>query len=197
MTSLSIIVPTAGRVTIERTILSYLPQMRVEDELLVMGDTTDGPLDRTATICAQYKPLVQYIPCKSTEHTWGHAEINAGLTLAHGDYVLGNDDDDVATGGALDIIRETVAGLDRDRPLLFRFRSYVGQVFWDIEGNFRENHIGGHCGVFPNLPGRVGRYTARYQGDFDYLKSTIDLWPNGIEDARWVDQIIAIARPAL
>ena len=34
-------------------------------------------------------------------------------------------------------------------------------------------------------------------GDFDYLKSTVELWPNGIEDVVWVDQIIAIARPAL
>lgn len=197
MTSLSIIVPTAGRVTIERTILSYLPQMAPCDELLVMGDTTDGPLPKTATICDQYGPLVRYVPCSSRAHSWGHNEINRGLELAHGDYVLGNDDDDIAAPGALGIIRDTVAGLDAPRPLLFRFRSYVGQVFWDREGNFQENHVGGHCGVFANLPGRVGRYTERYQGDFDYLKSTIDLWPNGIEDALWVDKIIAIARPAL
>ncbi len=196
MTTLSILIPTAGRPLIDRAILSYLPQMQAEDELLVLGDTAGGPLPATEDICRKYGHQVRYVPCGHQQHSYGHAEINTGLIQARGDYILGNDDDDIAAPHALDLIRETIAGLDRARPLLFRFKSYLGRTFWEIEGDFRECHIGGHCAVFPNLPGRIGRYTDRYNGDFDYLKSTIELWPNGIEDARWIDGIIAIARPA-
>ncbi len=197
MTTLSILIPTAGRPLIERAILSYLPQMQAEDELLVLGDTAGGPLHQTEAICARYAPLVRYVPCGQQQHSWGHAELNTGLIQARCDYLVTNDDDDVAAPDALATIRRTVAGLDRALPLLFRFRSYYGPIFWEQAGDLRENHVGGHCAVFPNLPGRVGRYTDRYQGDFDYIRSTLDLWPNGADDVRWVDAIIAIARPAL
>ncbi len=205
MTSLSIIVPTAGRASLERTILSYLPQMAACDELLVMGDTLDGPLPQTEAICAKYAPLVRYVPTKHKEHTFGHLELNDGLDLARGDYVLGNDDDDCATPDALPAIRAVIGQLPDAMPLLFRYRSYHGPIYWHavnkegepFEGCLEVGHIGGHCLVAPNLPGMVGRFTERYQGDWDWIMNTLTRWPDGIHSAAWVDHQIAIARPGL
>lgn len=201
MTTLSILVPTAGRLSVERTILSYLPQMADGDELLVMGDTIDGPLPETEAICAKYGPLVRYVPTKlptkDGEHSFGHNELNAGLDLTCGNYILGNDDDDIATPDALAAIRAVIAQLPEPSPLLFRYRACHGPVYWHEVGCLTEGHIGGHCAVFPNLPGLVGRFTERYQGDYDYILDTLNRWPDGINSAVWVDHMIAIARPTL
>ncbi len=193
-TSITIIIPTCGRRSIDRAVLSYLPQMHPGDELLVMGDTIEGDLIETEAILTKYWPLVRYIPVKHERHSFGHSEINDGLDLAKNSWIVGCDDDDVATPDALASIRAVVSQLDEPVPLLFRFRSYVGHIFWDTPGTVRECHIGGHCLVTPNLPGKVGRYTERYNGDYDYIVDTLSRWPP--DSALWVDKLIAIARPS-
>jgi hypothetical protein len=76
-----------------------------------------------------------------------------------------------------------------------RFVSWFGPTFWDTPGKAVESHIGGHCAVFPNDE-LLGRFTCRYQGDYDYIRSTLDNW-GGDDQAVWVDDVIAIARPQI
>lgn len=197
---LSIIVPTMGRPSIERCVLSYLPQMHPGDELIVVGDEIDGPLIATPALLEKYAPLVRYVPTNHGEHSFGHREIGTGLDLARGDYILGNDDDDVATPNALVGIRAVISQLERPTPLLFKYRSYHGPIYWSEGGCLVEGQIGGHCLVTPNLPGRVGRYTDRYAGDYDMIMDTLSRWgtpedPQGLNSALWADFMIAVARP--
>jgi len=57
-----------------------------------------------------------------------------------------------------------------------------------IQGN-----VGAPCIVTPHVPGLLGTWGDRYEGDFDFIKSTMDLW-GGEPD--WRDDVIAICRPS-
>ena len=111
------------------------------------------------------------------------------------------DDDDVYVPGAVAVMRKAATESD-GRPLLFRFESYhrgadgERMVFWAQRGLLARHYVGGHCLVTPNLPGFVGRFGVTYQGDFDYVESTINLH-GGPKVAIWRDEIIVIARPGL
>ena len=199
--TLSAIVPTAGRASLRRTLESAAPQMLPGDEVIVVGDTTDGPLPETEAICRDF-PFVRYVECPSGEHNWGHEQTDHGLTIARGDWLLCNDDDDIWTPGAFEAIRGAIAYAKVPRPLLFRFKSHYGDgfVFWHTPSPewIRPGHIGGHCLVQPNAPGKVGMRlkhgTYRYESDFDQIANTLALW-RPVEPL-WCDFIIAEARPA-
>lgn len=191
--TLSLVIPTAGRPSLAATLASIKPQLRSGDEVIVVGDTRAGDLPQTEAIVAQYGRRFRYVPFTDGAMTWGHSQCNHGLGLASGDYVLCQDDDDIYTADALDSVRATIRQYPR-RPLLFQFQSYHGeQVFWHTPGLVREGALGGHCLVSPNVPGKVGRYSARYQGDFDWVADTLTLW-QPVQPV-WVEQIITIARP--
>lgn len=192
---LTIITPTAGRASLRRTLESYAPQMVADDEYIIVGDDTDGPLVLTEQIVAEFDSRFWYSRARSAHHTWGHDEVNRGMALARtGDWLVFNDDDDVATPTALADIRSAIAELSEPRPLMFRFRTWYGLVVWD-EPRLAECHIGGHCLVVPNVPERLGVWSDRYNGDWDFIRSTIDLWPNKDADIVWRENLIAWARP--
>jgi glycosyltransferase involved in cell wall biosynthesis len=201
--TLTAIVPTPGQGRpLRRCLQSLVMQLRPGDECLVVGDCVDGPLPEVEALVASFGPLFHYLPFNGGEHSWGHFEINYGIEHAKGDYLVANDDDDIFAPGAFAIIRRVIRELPAPRPLLFRFQSYLGGLYWNegcrhSDGRLvaRQDFIGGHCAVFPNIPERLGRWTARYQGDFDFVRSTLDLWPNKDDDAIWREEIIAIARP--
>lgn len=199
---LSVIIPTPGKGRpLARCLASIAPQVRTGDEVLVVGDTHGAPdgLPEVERCVKQFaKETGQrfvYVAHDAGYHGWGHPQINAGIELAQGDYLLFQDDDDVHTPGAFDVIRATAAALVEPRPLLFRFTSYAGITYWHTRGMLAQDHVGGHCIVAPNLPERLGRWSDRYAGDWDFIRSTLDKWPNGDDDAVWCDQVIAVARP--
>jgi hypothetical protein len=80
------------------------------------------------------------------------------------------------------------------KPLLFRFKSYLGTVFWEEAGKFERDHIGGHCLVLPNEPGKKGGFGCEYNGDFDWLESAVESF-GGPKEAVWINEIVAVARP--
>jgi L-amino acid N-acyltransferase YncA len=128
------------------------------------------------------------------EHNWGNPQRNHALDHpARADLIVWNDDDDLTMPGAWDAIRRGA----RENPgkvLMFRFLTVGREVLWERPGDVRETRIGGHCIVTPNVPGRVGRWGRRYEGDFDYITSTLAL-TGGAANAAWIDQVIATARP--
>lgn len=199
--TLGIVIPTAGRATLRRTLESMDPQMLPGDTCLVVGDVLDGPLPVTAAIVHDF-PWCRYLEHAGTRHTYGHEQINVGLPLVGGEWVGCQDDDDVFTPDAFATIRATIASLDQLRPLLFRFRSYLGgRVYWDEEQRaawrrsrqLLEGHIGGHCLWTRNLPGLVGVRGLRYAGDYDWIVDTVRRWAP--VDPLWCEEVIAVARP--
>lgn len=204
--SLSAIVPTAARdlprlTVLRRSLESALHQTRAGDELICAADTFHGPLDEVRELClllsgeAPEGVSVRFVPFTGTAPDWGHAQLNHAMSVARGDYLTGCDDDDVWTAGAFDAMREQAEALPSPRPLLFKFLTHYGLTVWDTPGVVRMGGIGGHCLVAPNLPSRLGVWEPHYEGDFSYVKGTIDLWAAAGVEPVWVDRLICIARP--
>lgn len=191
--SLSFIVPTAGRKEIETCLASVVYQLSDDDEVIVVADTVDGPIPETEKIVSSFGPKVRLLYSPETQHTWGHREINYGIQHARGDWLGFNDDDDVWVPGIVEVIREQASVAD-DRPILFKFLSYHGLIFWTSRTLFMQDQVGGHCIVCRNIPGKVGKWADHYQGDWSFIESTVRLC-GGPANIIWNDKIIAIARP--
>lgn len=193
MTSISFIVPTHREDRpLKRCLDSIVPQLQPGDEVIVVGDITDGPLPGVEALCSAYRQ-VRYLEHAGTEHTYGHEQLNYAIPHARGDYIHINDDDDVWSPQAAFMIRKA-ASVWPGKPLLFRFRSYIGLTFWERPGYFERDHIGGHCLVAPNIKGKLGVWGPAYNGDFDWVESTLAFY-GGPTSAIWLDDLIAIARP--
>jgi glycosyltransferase involved in cell wall biosynthesis len=206
MPSLSAIIPTCAAdidrlAMLRRSMQSALHQLQEGDELLVAADTTDSPLDAVRELCGrlgQEAPegtCVRFVPHTPGHHDYGHSQLNHAISVARGEYITGCDDDDVWCEDAFEAIREEAGKLPNPAPLLFRFRSYHGPTFWLVPGLLGEGLIGGHCAVFPNIPGKLGQWGARYEGDWDYIESTLQLWEAAGVAPVWVNRLICIARP--
>lgn len=194
MNNLSFLIPTHREDRpLARALNSIVGQLSPYDEVLVIGDIADGPLPRVERLVARYGPRFKYLPFDAGRHTYGHDQLNWGLTQAQGDYIHVSDDDDVWTPTAAQAMRRAISEAP-GVPHLMRFRAHFGLIFWDELGVIRRDHIGGHCLLAPNLPGKVGRWGAEYSGDYEYVRSTIDLH-GGNESVVWDIDIVAVARP--
>lgn len=216
MTTLTAIIPTVAtdlaRLTLlRRSMLSALHQLGPGDELIVAADTTSNPLDDVRELVlrlAEDLPddvRLRYVPRAGAAHTFGHEQINAAMAVARGEYLVFSDDDDVWAAGAFQAIRDAAGELTSPKPLLFRFKSYHGPVYWLAPGLLGKSLIGGHCIVAPNLPNLLGHWGAPqgydgplpyYEGDWTFIETTLALWASVGVQPVWVDRLIAIARPS-
>ena len=73
---------------------------------------------------------------------------------------------------------------------MFKFWSRRHNTYLPQGRYIRESAIGGHAMVVPNVPERLGRWECRYAGDYDWIVSTVALWPSGVA---WYDDVIACA----
>lgn len=188
-TRLSIIVPTPDGDGLDRLISSIAPQFGPGDEVIVVGDTHDGPLPEVQAMAERYG--YHYRGHDAGHHCWGHCQINEGMRRAQGDYLVFIDDDDMFTPEALHIIRAAADELTEPQVLMFKFRcERLGRTLPETH-EVVESAIGGHCIVSPNIPEKLGQWTDRYGGDFDFIVSTLAHWPEG---PVWRDEVIAVAR---
>jgi glycosyltransferase involved in cell wall biosynthesis len=190
--TLSLYIPTAGRPTIRRAIESVADQVLPGDEVIVCGDTHDGPLPATEAICAEY-PFVRYIGHDAGRHDWGHSQCAAAIAAARGEFVNGADDDDRWTPGALDAMREAIVRHGRV-PLMFRFVANFGAVVWQRPYVIGKGLVGGHCLCAPNVPDRLGTWGPEYEGDYEFVAGTIARWGRAGVAPVWIDRIIARQR---
>lgn len=188
---LSILVPTHDGDGLHRLFESIAHQVRLDDDVLIVGDTMDAPLSWLASEIESMGAPYRFLPFDAGHHCWGHCQLNYGITQATGDYLVFNDDDDVFTPEALHIIRARIAELDRPRPLMFKF--HANRLGRTLPERYEvvESAIGGHCLITPNIPGKLGQWGERYGGDFDWIVSTLAYWPEG---PAWNDDVIADAR---
>lgn len=102
--SFSIIIPTCGRPTLERSLRSVVPQLVGGDEVIVV---TDGPIPVVEELCSLF-PGVHYFAGPET-HDSGATQRDLGISKADGTYLMFLDDDDIYTRGALAAARSGVA----------------------------------------------------------------------------------------
>jgi hypothetical protein len=188
--TLSIIIPTPDGEHLARTLASIAGQpLAAGDEVWVIGDTHGRELPDVQTLVEDCGPAYHYLPCDAGRHAMGHPQINYGMQQAAGEFLVFQDDDDVFVPGAFDAIRRR--SLER-RPHLFRFVASNGVVYWSRWGLVQCAQIGGHCIVAPNDPQRLGSWTDRYEGDFDFIAETLAHYP---EEPVWCPEIISVQRP--
>ena len=185
---LSIIVPTHDGAGLDTLFASLANQLMRGDEVIVVGDTCDGPLPAVEhqVRAAGY----EYYELDTGHHCYGHCQINWGIVYAYTDYLIFIDDDDCFPDGALDSIRRAIAEQAAPRPLMFTFYSRRHGRTLPPGHYVQESAIGGHAMVVPNMPEQLGVWSCRYAGDFDFIQSTLALWPDG---PAWYDDVIACA----
>jgi glycosyltransferase involved in cell wall biosynthesis len=170
----SFIVPTIGRASLARTLRSI--RARPGDEVIVAGH---GHVHWVAP------PGVHFINIQcQTGNDWGATERHLAMAAATGDYLSFMDDDDVYAAGARDLI-DSVRG-----PSIFRMQYADGLKLWLRPGAIVGN-ISTQMFVVPNDPARLGRFSTRREGDFDFWISC--KWKP--EAVWWRNEIIAFIRP--
>jgi CDP-glycerol glycerophosphotransferase len=173
---ISIIIPTIGRPSLERTLRSAKDQLDGNDELIVVGDGCQ-PLgfDIAKSFGARYNQV-------GPTHMWGHAQRNMGITMAQSLYLAFMDDDDEYFPGALESIRQAI----REHPgKIFLFRmDDAGRIIW-TDKSLRFSNVSTQMFVIPNDIKKIGywqknAYTLDGKGgDFRFIADTTALYAPG------------------
>ena len=190
--SLSIIIPTIGRLTLDRTLESVLAAgAGPQDEVIVVGD---GPQPTARAIAARFAGRLKIIYFETPVfHHVGHPQRNAGMAVASGSHVMSIDDDDAYRPGALQLVHR-VAAAEPGRILIFRMESQTVRLPWKVlwNGQFHSlGNVGTPMFVVPNVERQLGVWGRRHAGDWDFLDSTLERWPGGSRAIVWREEIIA------
>jgi glycosyltransferase involved in cell wall biosynthesis len=139
------------------------------DEVVVISD---GPNDETRKLVSSSGSKYVYLETATRMWDYGATPRNIGISRAHGEYIGFMDDDDKFLPGALDAIRR--GAIERPGiPLVFRMR-YKGDIIWKAP-EIKIGNVGSHMLAVPNIPGKLGRWAARYAGDYDFIVHAIAL----------------------
>jgi glycosyltransferase involved in cell wall biosynthesis len=187
MISLSVIIPTIGRDSLATLLAGLVLQLEEQDEVIVVSD---GPLVPMRRAAWPVDPRIKYVEGEKTCR-WGNAQRNAGIQAAKGTHLLFLDDDDEVLPEYLKTGRS--AALESpDRIILFKTRHHGGTI-WKLP-EVREANVSTQMFLIPNVPGRLGLWSDRYEGDLDFLKSTIALYPKPQDEVIWRQETLTIHR---
>lgn len=150
MVTFSILIPTVGRPTLIVTLGALIAQLEHGDELMVLRDQTGD---------------------------WGNTARNRAIPRCAGTHLLFIDDDDRHTAGALAVIRDRVAA-DPDRVHVFAMHRLSDRRTFTPTLPLELGHVGTPMLCIPNRPDRLGQWSTRYEGDFDFLTATLELHPD-------------------
>jgi len=195
----SIIIPTVDPDRpLRRTLMSVKKQpIGPNDEVIVVIDgfeTAPEKIEKIQKIVGEFGPQYRVIVHDAGHHCWGHCQLNKAIDeCKKGNWILANDDDDIFSQGTFKAVRNTIKTLDEPRPIMVRFRRSGGGRFcvqW-AEKVITYGLISGHCIIAPKDE-RIGKFTCRYPGDFDFVTSTVK---NHNKVIHWDETIVAIGRP--
>lgn len=195
--TVTVVVATVGRPTLARTLASLrLQSWNPGSGVLLLGD---GDPPGVAELWRQFRLPGRYVALPDRLGHWGHGARNHALDagLVTTDLAAACDDDDAFAPDAVWCIRHF--GREHPgRPLLFRMDWYDPATgrrapLWD-EPVLRQGNIGTPCLVAPADPARLGRYTPRYGGDFDFIRATCGHYPAG---PVWRPEVLCACRPHL
>ena len=143
MTTISFVIPSIGRKSLQRTVGSI--EKRDGDEIIV----------------------VQHTPPSGT---WGNAERKEGIAKAKGDYIAFIDDDDYYVKGHREIMAKAI-DKNPGKPHLFRMKYPNGDILWRTKEMISGN-IGSPMILVPNQPGMFYRFQfpgATNMGDYYFV----------------------------
>lgn len=198
--SLSILIPTAGNGDIPHVLHSISTQKTIpEDDVIIIADGAQ-PFIRASIEAIRdtgtFPCKIRYLETQRT-NDFGHSQLNEAFAEAHGDYIMVQDDDDIFLPRSFEVIREKLdeEAIPYMKPHIFRFYTNDHWLVWNPQDQHRieETLIGSHNLVVPNIASKIGRFTPRYRGDFDWTKSTLAFYPES--DWKWHTEIITRQRP--
>jgi hypothetical protein len=174
---LSVLVASSGRPTLARTLQSIGSQLSPGDELIV-DCNDDAP--------------------------YGNEARNRMMLRARGSHLMFLDDDDLYLPGAFDAVRAGVAQ-DPSRMHMFKMRypprHYIFPSLDDGDGSgpyeiwvkpeIAPGNVSTQIVVVPRVYEKLGTWSARYEGDLDFITSTSKLMGEPI----WHTDVIALIRP--
>jgi glycosyltransferase involved in cell wall biosynthesis len=166
--TISVIIPTVGRKSIERTLDSIRSQQIDGDEIRVVMD---------------HPP----------HNDWGAWARNQGLTQATGDMIAFIDDDDRFAAGAFNAMRREFLEQPGHVHIFKMFINGTNQVLWKEQDLSKPGQVGAPMIVVPNQQDKLGRFTSRYQCDFDFLTDTVKNFDGRV---RWHEDITSLVWPA-
>jgi len=184
--SLSVIVPTVGRPVLLRLLEDLAPDLEPTDEVIVVGDGPQPQADLTvqAMACDQ----MRYVDGPATG-CYGNAQRQLGMSLARGSHLCFFDDDDRVLVGGLRILRR-LASAHPMTVVISRMIDKHSLILWQVP-EVRQGNVSTQMLLVPNVPPRLGVWGDRYEGDYDFLTSTLAYgWP-----VQWSPTILADCRP--
>lgn len=185
--SLTIIVPTIGRSSLKHTLESISMQIGPNDQILVMAD---GIYPKSRQLVEAKGPQYSYVELRDgPHHDWGARARNMALPLAKKAYIAFMDDDDRYLPGAFEFMRSAIKVFP-GHPFLFRMM-HEKSIIWKAH-ELAVGNVSSQMIVVPNDQGKLSRFTERYEGDYDFIKGTADLYSPGYDPFIWREEITAI-----
>jgi len=184
--SLAIVIPTCGRWTLARTLLSVQNAgVDQSDEVIVVGD---GPQPIAEKICRDYHargvPVI-YMDGPTT-HCYGNAQRNFGIDAATHEHLMFMDDDDEYVEECLPDVRRVIAE-NPGQAILAKMRHRSGVVIWR-DREIRVGNVGSQMLIVPNLKSHLVRWPDLYEGDYHFIAGVAR---KGLPVVWW-DRLIAI-----
>jgi glycosyltransferase involved in cell wall biosynthesis len=171
----SVVVPTVGRATLQDAVDSAA----WADEVIVVYDDAGIPAD---------PPDRAVVYARGPTHHWGAEQRQLGIARATGTHLAFIDDDDVYTRDAGRLIMRAL----RARPARVHvFKMRDGNREYGGHGCVWDGGIGSPMFVVPNDE-RLGEWSTRYQGDYDFIYSTL---AKHRRRPRFHEEVIAEIRP--
>lgn len=194
---LSVIVPTIGRPSLDQALASVRSQAGGDQvELLVVADASGyhpAHLQAIEDTAAEYD--ARYFEHGAGFSAWGHPQRNFAMPQATGAYLAFLDDDDIWTPDAYEQIQRALdMGEASTRLHIFRMRYPDGAVLW-ARPQVAPGNVGTPMLVVANDPAMLGRWGNRYEGDFDFLTSTLARCEAGRGALQWWARVICLIRP--
>ncbi len=190
---LSVVIPTIGRDTLERTLHSLHKQPESAGvEVLVVADTFGGysyPLINARELVEAEGDC--WLEHDAGVHCVGQPQRTAGMTAAAAPWVWFSQDDDIAAVDSLACIEAAIDAQPRPRPIFFRLLAHWRELIWRTP-TLALGNIDADCLVFPRHIAQRCQWGLRYEGDFDVACQAFN-FSGG--DVGWVDQVVSIARP--
>lgn len=188
--SLALIIPTLGRPTLERTLMSVIFQVRGLDQVIVVGD---GDQPGARRIVDDF-PGVEYHETPAPTRCWGHAQRNLGMQKAwHATHLAFLDDDDLWMPGARGHLEDAMRR-HPDRPVFFRMR-HQGRILWQ-KPELAPGNVSTQMFLFPADPGRLASWgpdpsrPRGMGGDYLFARDTVALYPPGT--AVFLEPVVAV-----
>lgn len=178
----SVVIPTLGRETLERTLASIRGQ-RLGNlaEILVVQDSYEATayaMLRTVATCWLYGAI--YAEHNAGRHDTGSPQLALGYGLAEGQWIVNCGDDDVYEPYAFLTMQRAIENDVTTRPLMFRTVLHPAPqrgdqresiVLWQ-ERRIDRGRITGQCFLAPNVPDKLGRWV----DDVTFMAETVEKW---------------------